>query len=613
MTKHNSSRLIIIAGDGMDPRICDRMIAAGELPTLARLCHGKTIARLGTTLPSQSPVAWTTALTGVNPGRHGIFDFLRRDPQNYLPSIGLYDYGPNGFVTRRRAPLVSELLARQGIRSLLLRIPGTFPPPQGAGDVLCGQGTPDLVGAWGRSAVYETGREREAGSVMGVRLLPLKPIDGGFCANIFGPEGHTLELRLDRVSSDGALLRLGGSEIVLARGELSDWLSLQFGSGDDAVHGQIRCLLLLGGPAPRLYCSAVMVDPLEPAFAVSEPAGLSRSLAQSFGRFATLGWAEDTWALIEGLTGFDDFLNEVERNLELIERMTWWAVHESDYRMVFTCFEHTDRVAHLLGHLADPDHPRHDPALAKRYGAELFKAYRRIDAFCGKLLDSMGPQDTLLVISDHGFSPFAWQVNLNSWLAAEGYLTVRDELPHERTLDELFEHTCFLSNVAWQGTSAYNVGLSSIYLNLEGREGGGIVPRGRSSAELLDRISRGLLELRHQGRPVVRRVLRTDRELWGTAMADAPDLTVCFAPGFRTAWQSSLGALSPDVIFDNMGPWASDHCSSDPLDVPGILAANRPISKSDPWLADVGATMAAFFNVEPDEPLDGQDLFAKDR
>jgi len=216
-------------------------------------------------------------------------------------------------------------------------------------------------------------------------------------------------------------------------------------------------------------------------------------------------------------------------------------------------------------------------------------------------------------MSDHGFAPWAHQVNINSWLAGQGFMALREPVSAERTLDDLFESTAFFQNVEWEGTQAYGLGLSSIYLNLEGREGRGIVPPGRSEQRVKQEIARGLLELKHgpDAEPVVGRVVLPEREMWGLALVDAPDLVVGFNPGYRTAWQSSLGAVSPDVVFPNLGPWASDHCSTDPGRVPGLLAANRSIIKAGAGLADIGATVLAHFGLTPGEPLDGQDLFSE--
>jgi predicted AlkP superfamily phosphohydrolase/phosphomutase len=75
--------VFVVGVDGLDPVILERMIDAGEMPTFARLRAEGSFQTLGTSVPPQSPVAWSNFVTGMNPGGHGIFDFIHRDPATY--------------------------------------------------------------------------------------------------------------------------------------------------------------------------------------------------------------------------------------------------------------------------------------------------------------------------------------------------------------------------------------------------------------------------------------------------------------------------------------------------------------------------------------------------
>src|SRR3954452_15614332 len=86
------SRVIVIGLDGLEPSIAEPMLQAGQLPNLALLQSQGGYSRIQTTSPAQTPVAWSTFATGVNPGAHGIFDFVRRNPVTYLPELGLNRY-----------------------------------------------------------------------------------------------------------------------------------------------------------------------------------------------------------------------------------------------------------------------------------------------------------------------------------------------------------------------------------------------------------------------------------------------------------------------------------------------------------------------------------------
>ena len=85
--KAQVKRVVIVGFDGMDPELANRFMGEGKLPNLAKLRDSGTFRPLRTTFPAISPVAWSTFQTGVNPGKHNIYDFLARDLKNYLPYL----------------------------------------------------------------------------------------------------------------------------------------------------------------------------------------------------------------------------------------------------------------------------------------------------------------------------------------------------------------------------------------------------------------------------------------------------------------------------------------------------------------------------------------------
>ena len=92
-------KVVVIGLDGLDPELLDDRLAHGEAPSFARLAVRGTAARVATTCPAQTPVAWSSFATGTNPGGHGIYDFIRRDPATCLPDLSLTRYEQkNAFV-----------------------------------------------------------------------------------------------------------------------------------------------------------------------------------------------------------------------------------------------------------------------------------------------------------------------------------------------------------------------------------------------------------------------------------------------------------------------------------------------------------------------------------
>ena len=85
--KETQKKVLILGFDGMDPHLTNIWMSQGKLPAFERLQSQGGFSPLRTSTPPQSPVAWSNFITGMNPGGHGIFDFLRRKPEYYLPDF----------------------------------------------------------------------------------------------------------------------------------------------------------------------------------------------------------------------------------------------------------------------------------------------------------------------------------------------------------------------------------------------------------------------------------------------------------------------------------------------------------------------------------------------
>jgi predicted AlkP superfamily phosphohydrolase/phosphomutase len=83
----SGKKLIILGFDGVDAKLTERWMNEGKLPNLAKLRSQGAFSPLRPTIPSQTPVSWSTFATGLNPGRHGVFDFLKRNPKDYRPAF----------------------------------------------------------------------------------------------------------------------------------------------------------------------------------------------------------------------------------------------------------------------------------------------------------------------------------------------------------------------------------------------------------------------------------------------------------------------------------------------------------------------------------------------
>ncbi|MFM8980602.1 MAG: alkaline phosphatase family protein, partial [Planctomycetia bacterium] len=154
-------RLGVLGFDGVDERILRAYLEAGELPSLQALAREGGFAPLHSELPPESPVAWASLLTGVNPGRHGIHDFVVPGA-DFTPQNGMVDVTPMRLLAGRvvvRPPMARsrlcvptflERVQRAGYPVLSLRQPHLFPAPALPGArMLAGLGVPDISGAVG--------------------------------------------------------------------------------------------------------------------------------------------------------------------------------------------------------------------------------------------------------------------------------------------------------------------------------------------------------------------------------------------------------------------------------------------------------------------------------
>lgn len=113
-------KVVILGFDGADADLSRQWMDEGKLPNLAKLRDQGSFSPLQSTIPSQTPVSWSTFATGLNPGRHGIFDFLKRDTDTYFPSFAAFDEREEPFMWGERNPIMAALIVGGGAFLLLL-------------------------------------------------------------------------------------------------------------------------------------------------------------------------------------------------------------------------------------------------------------------------------------------------------------------------------------------------------------------------------------------------------------------------------------------------------------------------------------------------------------
>jgi len=619
-------KLVILGLDGLDPQLVKRYAAEGKLPNLEKLGQEGCYYPLKTTTPSISPVAWSSFSTGVNPAKHNIYDFLTRNRSTYLPDLSSTYLGkvnrslkigkyiiplskPELRLLRKGKPFWT-LLGEKGIISSILRVPITFPPEKFNGRILSAMCVPDLKGTQGSFTQFTTHLDKDDKTTGGERIL-LERKNGFLRTEITGPQNPILKdaplmkIPLEIRPGPGkeeATLSFNGQSIPLRIGEYSDWVKLDFKAGLGInVSGIGRFLLNSIEPEFSLYLSPINIDPEKPALPVSYPAAYSVYMSKLLGPYATLGLAEDTWALNERVIDEKAFLDQAYNIHKEREAMFFNELEKLRNGVLVTVFDITDRIQHMFFRYLEDDHPANRDKDKEEHKLAIEKLYCDMDEMVGRVREKLDDDTAFIIMSDHGFTSFKRGVNLNSWLHQHGYLVLKDGL---RVSEDYFQ------GVDWGKTKAFAVGLGGIFLNIKGREKEGVIQPGeeeeRIKGEIIEKLA-GLKDPQHN-QEAIRTVYDGKKVYKGPYTENAPDLIIGFQRGFRTSWEAVTGQVTEQIFSDNEKSWSGDHCI-DPELVPGVFFCNRKIDVDTPSIVDIAPTVLHLFGQEVPSFYDGKSLF----
>jgi len=626
--KATARKVVVLGFDGMDPHLVQVWMDAGKLPAFRKLAGQGGFRSLRTSIPPQSPVAWSNFIAGTDPGGHGIFDFIHRDKATYIPifsasastgSTKTVRIGniilplSGGTVTNlRKGKAFWQTLEEHDVPATVFKIPSNYPPVATRQRTISGMGTPDIKGYYGLFNYYTNEyREvtQEAGG--GGRVHEVYVIGNRVEAQLPGPDNAfrkgSPETQMDfRVYLDPenpvAKIVLPGEEFILKEKEWSGWKKVSFGLIPTQSVGGI-CMFYLKEVRPKfkLYVSPINIDPANPALPITTPESYAGELARKFGPFFTKGLPADTSALDNLILDEAEFLEQDDMVLRESLAMYEDELRRFESGVLFFYFSNTDQRQHMFWRLLDPQHPAYDAGLASRFGDVIENIYVEMDRVLARTLDRVGPETTVIVMSDHGFNPFRRGFNVNTWLLENGYHSLIDR--RRQTETSLFE------NSDWSRSRAYNIGLNGLYINQRGREKQGIVAVGAEADNLVREIARKLEETVDPAtgeRAVLKAYVAKD-VYRGPYVDQAPDIILGFNRGMRISWQSPLGSFPREVFENNTQKWSGDHMSAAEV-IPGILLANRPITSDSPALYDITASILAAFGIAPTEGMIGTNV-----
>ncbi|MDP2316846.1 MAG: alkaline phosphatase family protein [Pseudomonadota bacterium] len=650
--------VFVLGVDGMDPTILARMMGEGRMPNFAKLAQAGAFQPLGTSNPPQSPVAWSNFVTGLDPGGHGIYDFVHRDPETYLPissatpppgdagtSLDLFGFylpigGGDDIVNNRTGTPWWDALHDAGVDVEVYRVPGNYPPTPSDAKVLAGMGTVDMRGGYGQYTWYTDQAVESRAHLKGdIQLVTVEDYDLDGVADtvkstLKGPP-DLFHLPPGQIPGDSdyltvpvtvsidpdeevALIRAGSAQAIVREGEWTDWMDVSFDAlpaGAMPLAGAVRFYAKELRPAFRLYASPVNLSAESPPQDISTPSDFASDLADVLGgQYYTQGMPEETNALKDTTFSDDDYVKQVALVQEDAEAMLDVAL--ARFRpgdATFFYLSDIDLQCHMLWRHGDPRlapseragapaHPAYEAEAAAHHADDIEGYYENVDRLLGEVVAGL-PTDTFLVVmSDHGFQPFTRTMNLNGWLRDNGWLTLKDG-KHEGHIAQ--------GDVDWSKTRAYGLGFNALYLNLQGREAEGIVAPGdvpAIEAQLREQLV-ALVDPTNSAHPV----LRVDRgaDIYhGARVAEAPDLVVGYDRGYGNSDESTLGEILPDILADNTSRWSGNHLMA-PEVVPGVLLTNRPISGEGHDLTDITATLLAWYGVAPLPGMTGQPVLTR--
>jgi predicted AlkP superfamily phosphohydrolase/phosphomutase len=595
----------IIAGfDAYDPRIFEKLNSEGKTPNLGQLANLGGYSRFAVTNPPQSEVSWTSIATGMNPGYHGIFDFVHRNPANYGPQVSLLPTKTSilgkQFIPPHAAKTIFEVAVDDGYPGISLWWPATFPAKQASPVwTLPGLGTPDIFGRLGVGIFYSLDGSTDGEKK--TRIETLSTVNKGrFRGVLEGPtqmsfssqKSSTVKFELNQVDDNLWQLIIGKKAYDLKPGQWSNFIEITFSvSLLIGIKAITRAIFIGSGQNPELYFLPLQLHPLRSPWPYGTPKRLMKGVWKNPGAYLTLGWPQDTTGLEEGFINDEQFLSLCDDIVKHREKTLMWLLDSFNEGVLGCIFDSLDRIQHMF----------------YRDRMDIIEAwYVKLDAMFGRILDkamSISPDNDIrvLAVSDHGFGEFNYKVNLNQWLIKHSYLVSGSP-----------EGEGNLNQVEWDQTSAYAVGLNSIYLNLEGREGQGSV-NAEQQETVLNRLQEDLLSWKGpDGTLVVGKTIPKIEAFDGPLAEFGPDLIIGYRAGYRASAQTGMGEWGANEIERNQDHWGADHCF-DADSVPGVLFSNHGLEDvSNPSYSDI-PLLALRKEIDPRRELTGPSYSDEDQ
>jgi predicted AlkP superfamily phosphohydrolase/phosphomutase len=611
---------------GIDQQILPltlKMVSEGGLPSLEKLIREGTPNQILCSFPLWTPTNWATASTGADSGTHGLFAWQVKMPSGQM----LSSFHSNVV----NAETIWEAAERAGLKSAVIHYPASMPARIKNGYIVDGDAAPG----------YGETRFEIAPSLCYTNLnlpntanIELSPAEGwrGLPEDSRALEG---EMRIiPKFKGEDRVLRLlfttgenGYYRALICTekdletkigdirvGEWSEWSFEDFIVEGRTRRGSLRFKLIELSPdasSIRIFRSQIM-----PITGFTYPEVLGAELIEAIGPYLE---HVSEYSHMMGWTGYETCIEEAEYQAQWFARAALYLAKEKGAALFYSHWHFLDHVNHH--HLAnvDPSWSGYEPEEAGEHWEMSRKAYEVIDRYVGYVLEHMGEDDHLLLLSDHGCIPVSRQIWLEKFLRDKGFLVRKDESLPLSVMNDHWE-----SNIDWERTKVSLKPATmidqSIYVNATEEE------RERIQNEVIREL-RTLVDEETGKTPIAIALKKRDAPLLGCWGKNVGDIVLVVEPEYtissNASWDTTRegGWIRPGTGVTNSahGPQlptyqseVSSHMAMFVLRGPGIKEGYvRPPDKLGyVRMIDIVPTISHILGIEP--PAQSQGAVAYD-
>jgi len=495
-------KVILIGIDSLLPEFIDKFLDEGNLPNIKQLIKNGVYSRALPVLPTLTSTNWVTIATGVDPAVHGITCFFGHEPGSPLSEL------TNAFSSDYcKAEPIWVTAEKEGRVSIIIDYPASYPVTLKQGVHVGEYGCPSRsekqisFSMCYSTEKYKWGSQIQIRPAVNWKNIPKSystPLESKISIypsrwdNIGWPwDSPSVIERCDAKNYEILILdtqNKGYDRIIVAEnkdagkrvaslsvGDWSNWIITNFILKGRVIEAAFRMKLIelsSDGKKIKLYTTQIY-----PTREFAHPKIVSDELLRECGPFLLLAHNEvpyqNKWVDLQ------TFKEETEYQAKWFAKASEYLIVNKPWDLFFLKWHSPDHIQHTFWDKIDPVSPTYNPDCAEEYWDIFRWNYKLVDYIVGQIMKSTDVNTVVLLVSDHGHITSGKSVMINDLLSKAGLLT--------------FDKN---GQVNWAETKAYAQRMMYIYVNLKGREPGGIVEPGEEYEKIREEIITVLLDLK---------------------------------------------------------------------------------------------------------------------